>query len=108
MGSAFLCGTILFKPRPFHPISELLGLFSIPCTPHKRTPVTQMVNPNFHQTNKKTHASGNAPIKGRLNLWTYWADESCPRISYNTLLLTVPFVPRFQSALNILEDLGPL
>jgi len=27
MDSAFLCGMILFKPRPFHPIRELLGLF---------------------------------------------------------------------------------
>ena len=78
------------------------------CTPHKDTPVTQMVNPNFHQTNKKIYASGNDPIKGRANLWTYCADESCQRIFYNTLLPTVLFVPQFQSALSILEDLGPM
>ena len=75
---------------------------------HKDTPVIQMVNPNFHQTNKKILASGNAQIKRRVNLWTYCADESCPRKFYNTLLLTVLFVPQSQSALNVLEDLGPL
>ena len=107
MGSAFLCGMILCNPPPFHSIRKIFGLFWAH-EPLQSPIATQMVNRNSHQTNRRNHAFGNAQPKGRVSLWRYCVDESYPKIFYNTLLLTVLFVRLFRSALNILEDLGPL
>ena len=59
-GSTFLCGMTLFNPRPFYPISELLGVFQslVPSQKHSSDPDGQ---PKLSPDQQKNSCIWNRP-----------------------------------------------